>query len=85
MGDLRLWQLHCSLQATVTCFAAQSDPNLEKQLKLADDITKETIVGPGSVQVTTGKDTLMSFGATARIIPTSESDWDFGVVEQQHR
>ena len=63
------------------CFAAQSGSDLDKQLKLADDITKETIVGPGSVQVTTGKDILMSFGATARIIPTSESDWDFGVSD----
>jgi len=31
--------------------------------------------------MTTGKDILMSFGATARIIPTSESDWDFGVSD----
>ncbi len=23
----------------------------------------------------------MSFGATARIIPTSESDWDFGMAD----
>lgn len=62
------------------CFGAQNGSDL-KRLKLADDITKEAIVGPGSVQVTTGKDTLMSFGATARIIPTAESDWDFGVAD----
>ncbi|GAB6144281.1 autotransporter outer membrane beta-barrel domain-containing protein [Desulfocicer niacini] len=67
--------------SSISCFAAQSASDLDKQLKLADDITKEAIVGPGSVQVTTGKDILMSFGATARIIPTSESDWDFGVSD----
>ena len=71
------------LLISMPCFAAQSNSTLTKQLKLADDITKETIVGPGSVQVTTGKDTLMSFGATARIIPTSESDWDFGVADSK--
>ncbi|WP_139795793.1 autotransporter outer membrane beta-barrel domain-containing protein [Desulfocicer vacuolatum] len=69
------------LVSAMPCFAAQNQSDLDKQLKLADDITKETIVGPGSVQVTTGKDILMSFGATARIIPTSESDWDFGVAD----
>jgi len=69
------------LVSAISCFAAQNGSNLNKQLKLADDITKETIVGPGSIQVKTGKDILMSFGATARIIPTSESDWDFGVSD----
>lgn len=49
-----------------------------KVLKPADDITRETLAGPGSVQVNTGKDILMSFGATVRAIPTSETDWDFG-------
>ncbi|MFP4475025.1 MAG: hypothetical protein ACLFOY_05660 [Desulfatibacillaceae bacterium] len=48
----------------------------------AEDITKETIVGPGSVDVQTGKDILMSFGATVRMIPTMESDWDFGMSRQ---
>ena len=69
------------LASAISCFAAQIDSDLDKQLKLAEDITKETIVGPGSVQVQTGKDILMSFGATARIIPTSESNWDFGVSD----
>ena len=69
------------LISVMPCFATQNESDLDKQLKLADDITKETIVGPGSVQVKTGKDILMSFGATARIIPTSESDWDFGVSD----
>ena len=69
------------LMTVMPCLAGEDVAELNKQLKLADDITKEAIVGPGSVQVTTGKDILMSFGATARIIPTSESDWDFGVAD----
>ena len=69
------------LTTAISCFATQNDLVLDKQLKLADDITKETIVGPGSIQVITGKDILMSFGATARIIPTSENNWDFGVSD----
>ncbi|MEA2061267.1 MAG: hypothetical protein U9P10_12330 [Thermodesulfobacteriota bacterium] len=71
-----------SVMVCLTCFA--QDEDLKKQLDLADDITKETIVGPGSVQVTTGKDILMSFGSTVRIIPTSETDWDFGVSDSDN-
>lgn len=62
--------------------ATAAEEEIKEQLKLADDITKETIVGPGSVQVNTEKDILMSFGATVRIIPTSESNWDFGMSEK---
>ncbi len=69
------------IATAISCFAAQNNSLLDKQLKLADDITKETIVGPGSIQVITGKDILMSFGATVRVIPTSESNWDFGVAD----
>ncbi len=47
-----------------------------------EDITKETIVGPGSVTVQTGKDILMSFGAMIRMIPTNESSWDFGMSDK---
>lgn len=61
--------------------AAEEKEQMKKELQLADDITKETIVGPGSIQVQTGKDILMSFGSTVRIIPTSESNWDFGMSE----
>ncbi|MCX7823874.1 MAG: hypothetical protein N2260_10615 [Syntrophobacterales bacterium] len=46
-----------------------------------EDITKEVIVGPGSVAVTTKGDLLMSFGAQARFVPTWESNWDFGMNE----
>lgn len=51
----------------------------KEDLNMATDITKETIVGPGSVSIVTGKDVMMSFGAMVRIIPTSETDWDFGM------
>ncbi len=44
----------------------------------AVDITKEVIVGPGSVGISTKQDIMMSFGARTRIIPTSETDYDFG-------
>jgi len=55
---------------------------MKKDLALADDITKESIAGPGKIQVVTTQDLLMSFGATVRIIPTSESNWDFGMSKQ---
>lgn len=46
-----------------------------------EDITKEVIVGPGSVAVTTKGDLLMSFGAQVRFVPTRESNWDFGMSD----
>ncbi|SMC17145.1 hypothetical protein SAMN02746041_00237 [Desulfacinum hydrothermale DSM 13146] len=48
----------------------------------AKDITEEVIVGPGSVSVATKKDIMMSFGALVRFIPTSESNWDFGMGDK---
>jgi len=45
------------------------------------DITKEVLVGPGSVAIQTQKDILMSFGGQIRMIPTSETDWDFGMAD----
>ena len=48
----------------------------------ATDITKETIVGPGSIGITAKGDIMMSFGATVRIIPTAESNWDFGLTDK---
>ena len=53
----------------------------KKGLNLSNDITKETIVGPGSVTVVTGKDVMMSFGALIRFVPTAESNWDFGMSD----
>jgi len=46
------------------------------------DITEDVLTGPGNVEITTDKGILMSFGAQARIIPTSETNWDFGMSEE---
>ncbi len=45
------------------------------------EITKDVLSGPGSIGITTYKDIQMSFGARGRIIPVSESDFDFGIRE----
>lgn len=45
------------------------------------DITEDVLTGPGDISISTEKDILMSFGATTRIIPTSESNWDFGMSD----
>ena len=60
---------------------ADEKSDMKKELDLADDITKETLIGPGNVQITTGKDILMSFGGQLRVIPTAESNWDFGMSD----
>ncbi|MGC8718715.1 MAG: hypothetical protein ACP5TY_01740, partial [Thermodesulforhabdaceae bacterium] len=46
-----------------------------------EDITKEVLVGPGSVSVATKGDLMMSFGAQVRMVPTWESNWDFGMSD----
>jgi len=84
------WKKHVRLMALLIAgmlmlfsgVASAEQEAIKEKLKLADDITKETIVGPGSVQVNTGKDLLMSFGATIRVIPTSESNYDFGMSDE---
>ncbi len=43
------------------------------------DITEDVLAGPGSVSISTNKDIMMSFGAQIRMIPTTESSWDFGM------
>jgi hypothetical protein len=48
----------------------------------AGDITEDVLTGPGSVSVTTKKGIQMSFGAQVRMIPTVESDWDFGMSDE---
>ncbi|MBW1735774.1 MAG: autotransporter outer membrane beta-barrel domain-containing protein [Deltaproteobacteria bacterium] len=63
-------------------WAAASWAAAAEESDLATDITKEVLVGPGSVQVATGKDILMSFGAQIRMIPTSETAYDFGMSEK---
>lgn len=44
-----------------------------------EDITKELLVGPGSINIAAIKDIHMSFGGQIRIIPTSENNYDFGM------
>ena len=43
------------------------------------DITKELLVGPGSVNIGGIKDIHMSFGGQIRLIPTMENNYDFGM------
>ncbi len=43
------------------------------------DLDPDKILGPGGIGIKTHKNLLMSFGATVRLIPTSETDWDFGL------
>jgi len=76
--DLKVVGASIMLLMSIYCL----NPAAAQDLKLADDITKETIVGPGSIAVRTEKDILMSFGATTRMIPTAESDWDFGMNDE---
>lgn len=45
------------------------------------NLDPEKILGPGGVGIDTHKNILMSFGATVRIIPTAESNWDFGMSD----
>lgn len=44
----------------------------------APDIAGDPLSGPGSVTIDTFGNIMMSFGARLRMIPTSETDWDFG-------
>jgi hypothetical protein len=65
---------------------AQQDEEVEditeEVLTGPSDLNPEKILGPGSVSISTGKDILMSFGATVRFIPTTESEWDFGLANE---
>ena len=72
---------------------ASADENEFKELDLSDDIRAghifgraENIVGPGSVFIRTGlnenDNIMMSFGGTIRMIPTAESNWDFGISDK---
>ncbi len=59
---------------------AAPDQNLQKE---AEDITRAGIVGPGSINVHRPGDIQMSFGALVRIIPTMESNYDFGLGDEK--
>lgn len=76
----------------ILCFGLAGPAPAQEQEELTEDITEEVltgpsdldpekILGPGSVSISTHKDILMSFGATVRFIPTTESDWDFGLSD----
>ncbi len=54
----------------------------EEILKGPSDLDPEKILGPGGIGIDTHKDILMSFGATVRLIPTAESNWDFGMKDE---
>lgn len=47
-----------------------------------EDITKELLVGPGSINIGAIKDIHMSFGGQIRVIPTMESNYDFGMEDK---
>ncbi|MDO9265167.1 MAG: hypothetical protein Q7U02_14450 [Desulfosalsimonadaceae bacterium] len=47
----------------------------------ATQITKDVLSGPGSIEIKTDKEVLMSFGARTRLIPVSETDFDFGIED----
>jgi len=73
----KLWGVFLGLAVLLfagTSWAASGGSTVE-------DITKEVIVGPGSVSVATKGDLLMSFGAQVRFVPTWESNWDFGMSD----
>ncbi len=72
-----LMVLVASLALVATAFAGEDQ--LEKA---AEDITKAHIVGPGSINVHKPGDIQMSFGATMRIIPTMEDNYDFGLSDE---
>ncbi len=60
----------------IVSFAGAAQNNQEVTVT---DITKDVLAGPGSVSISTNKNIMMSFGAQVRMIPTSESNWDFGM------
>ncbi len=64
-------------------YAAESsvDDITKEVLTGPNELNPEKILGPGGVVINPSKDIMMSFGATTRFIPTSESNWDFGLSE----
>lgn len=61
------------------CMVSFAGAAQDKQEVSVKDITEDVLAGPGSVSISTNKDIMMSFGAQIRMIPTSESSWDFGM------
>ncbi len=64
------------------CFLLVASGLVFAQEKEVEDITKEVLKGPGAVAIATKTDILMSFGGLVRIIPTSETNWDFGFAKK---
>ncbi|MCK5740000.1 hypothetical protein KAH55_12485 [bacterium] len=56
---------------------AQETTDSDKAIELEKDI----LMGPGTVNIQTTTDIMMSYGARARIIPVSETDYDFGLTD----
>ncbi|MCP4106963.1 MAG: hypothetical protein GY749_15735 [Desulfobacteraceae bacterium] len=61
--------------------ATEVDDITKEVLKGPSDLDPSKILGPGGVGIETSKGLLMSFGATVRMIPTFESNWDFGMSD----
>jgi hypothetical protein len=47
----------------------------------AVELEKDILMGPGTVKIQTETDIMMTYGARARIIPVSETEWDFGLTD----
>ncbi|MGM0452647.1 MAG: hypothetical protein ACQERN_05740, partial [Thermodesulfobacteriota bacterium] len=73
MKKFTLWVTMIFLAAMLVAGTATAQ---EEQVK---DITEDVLTGPGSVSINTNKDIMMSYGAQARIMPVSETDYDFGM------
>lgn len=70
------------LACTVPAMAQSNVEDITKEVLTGpSELNPEKILGPGSIGIETGKDILMSFGATVRFIPTAESNWDFGMSD----
>ncbi len=65
----------------VPIYATEVEDISEEVLTGPSDLNPAKILGPGGIGIDTHKDILMSFGATVRFIPTSESNWDFGMSD----
>lgn len=73
---MKTWILRISMGLLSAIFFASGALAAEDP---ATDITESVLAGPGGISISTKKDIMMSFGATARIIPVSETDFDFGM------
>ncbi len=83
MKKIFLWAVFVTAIAfvPVPADATEVEDISKEVLAGPSDLDPGKILGPGSIGIDTYKDILMSFGATVRMIPTSESDWDFGMSD----